>query len=221
MPRIARGLVDGFTYHVLNRGNGKQEVFHKAKDYEAFLDLLKEAKTRYSVEMFAYCLMPNHFHLVLRPYHADELSKFMHWLTTSHVRRYHRHYGTTGHVWGGRYKSFIIQDGRYLLMVMRYVEGNPVMANLVNSAKDWLWSSHRGRIGERFSIIFDKVPIELPEDWDKYVNEPLTNTELEKFHQSVTRHSPFGNPTWQIKICKELGLESTIRPRGRPRKQKK
>lgn len=138
MPRIARGLVDGFVYHVLNRGNGGQKVFHKDQDYEAFIDLMKKAKARYAIKIFAYCLMPNHFHMVVVPIQAEELNKGMQWLMTSHVRRYHRRYGTSGHIWQGRFKSFIIQEDNHLLTVLRYVEGNPVRAGLVNSATDWL-----------------------------------------------------------------------------------
>ncbi len=117
MPRIPRGLIDGFIYHVINRGNGRQEVFHKEQDYEAFINLMEEAKGRHPVKILAYCLIPNHFHMVLKPEKAEELSKFMQWSMTSHVRRYHRHYGTTGHVWQGRFKSFIIREDNHLLTV--------------------------------------------------------------------------------------------------------
>jgi len=99
MPRIARGLVDGFIYHLLNRGNGRQAIFHSAKDHEAFINLMEKAKERYLVKIFAYCLMPNHFHMGLMPNRAEDLSRWLQWLMTSHVRRYHRHYGSSGHVW--------------------------------------------------------------------------------------------------------------------------
>jgi putative transposase len=124
MPRISRGLVDNSVYHVINRGNGGQVVFRKDKDYEAFIDIVLEARLNYSVKVFAYCLMPNHFHMVLMPDRAEHLSKMMQWLMTSHVRRYHRHYGTSGHIWQGRYKSFLIQKDSHLLTVLRYVESN-------------------------------------------------------------------------------------------------
>ena len=218
MPRIARGLVDGFIYHILNRGNGRQEVFHRIQDYEGFIDLMKKVKSKHSIKIFAYCLMPNHFHMVVLPTQAKELGKLMQWLMTSYVRRYHRNYGTSGHIWQGRYKSFIIQESAYLLTVLRYVEGNPVRAGLVNSAKEWLWSSHREIIGEEPRSLIDKLPIELPQEWSKYVDEPLTDKELEKLHQSVNRQSPYGTPMWQMRVAKEVGLESTLRPWGRPRK---
>jgi putative transposase len=220
MPRIPRGLFDGLVYHVLNRGNGKQRVFHSDKDYEAFVSLMKEAKERYSLKLLAYCLMPNHFHIVLMPTQSEDLSRWMQWLMTSHVRRYHRYHGTSGHVWQGRFKSFIIQDDIHLLMVLRYVEGNPVRAGLVKSANDWHWSSHGEVAGTRSKLLVDEVSLELPDDWCSYVDESLTEKELEKFHQSVNRQSPYGDSEWQKQISRKLGLESSMRPRGRPRKKK-
>jgi putative transposase len=106
MPRIPRGQQAGFVYHVINRGNGRATIFHKAQDYQAFLSILALAKARHPVKMFAFSLMPNHFHFVIESSHHRSLSQFMQWLLTSHVRRYHKHYGSSGHVWQGRFKSF-------------------------------------------------------------------------------------------------------------------
>ncbi|MFQ5963899.1 MAG: hypothetical protein ACE5KZ_06415 [Candidatus Scalinduaceae bacterium] len=105
-------------------------------------------------------------------------------------------------------------------MVLRYVEGNPVRAGLVKSAEDWPWSSHGEIIGKRPRLLVDEVSLELPDGWDRYVDESVTEKELEKFRQSVNRQSPYGNCKWQKQISRELGLESSIRPRGRPRKKK-
>ncbi len=218
MPRVARGLAGDHIYHVLNRGNGKQEVFHKKGDYAAFIDLMKEAKERNPVKVFAYCLMPNHFHLVMMPEKGEELSRWMQWLMTSHVRRYHRHYGSSGHIWQGRFKSFIIQKDEHLLTVMRYVEGNPVRAALVKSANEWLWSSHMERLSESDNDLIDDIPMELPANWGSYVDEPLTAKEMELMRESVNRQSPYGQADWRVTISQELGLESTLRPKGRPKK---
>ena len=128
-------------------------------------------------------------------------------------------YGTSGQVWQGRFKSFIIQGDRHLLMVLRYVEGNPVRAGLVSSAQQWLWSSHKERVGEKPGLLIDEIPIELPDNWSRYGDEPLTEKELERLRQSVNRQSPYGTPIGQMNVGKELGLESTLRPRGRPRKK--
>lgn len=218
MPRIPRGLTKGFCYHVINRGNDKKVVFRKAYDYSAFLDLVLHAKERYPVKVIAYCLMPNHFHFVLSPDEGKSLSAWMQWLMTSHVRRYHRHYESSGHVWQGRFKSFLIQSDNHLLVVMRYVEGNPVRAGLTASAGDWKWSSHRESAGKIPRIITDEIPMVLPEHWTAYVDQPWTEKDLKQVRESVNRQAPFGSPHWQSRMGTKLGLESTMRPRGRPKK---
>lgn len=217
MPRVARGLADGLIYHIINRGNGRQQVFHSEGDYRAFVDLMVEAGERHPVKMLAWCIMPNHFHLLVCPERADNLSRWMQWFMTSHVRRYHRFHKSSGHVWQGRYKSFIVQEDRHLLAVARYIESNPVRAHLVLSAKDWSWSSHRGRVGITEPCP-EKLPIYLPSDWTGYVDQPLAEGELERIQTSMQRQTPFGAPPWQMRICRELGLESTLKPKGRPRK---
>ncbi|MFA7534723.1 MAG: transposase [Desulfuromonadales bacterium] len=118
------------------RGNGRAEVFHKPADFAAFIKLIGVAKERFPVKVIAYCLMSNHFHLLAKPTEGEDLSRWMQWLMTTHVRRYHRHYGTSGHVWQGRFKSFIVQQDDHLLTAIRYVEGNPVRAGMVSSAKE-------------------------------------------------------------------------------------
>jgi putative transposase len=220
MPRIARGLADGYIYHVLNRGNGRQIVFLKPGDYRAFMNLMMEALQRYKIEMYAYCLMPNHFHQVVRPLRAVQLSQYMQWLMTSHVRQYHAHYKSSGHVWQGRYKSFLIQEDTHFLAVMRYVEANPVRAHMVRSAREWFWSSHRGTLRQVSRTFLSDVPVRLPDDWDHLVDTPQDELQVEQLKYSIKRQAPFGDREWQIKICKKLGLESTIHPRGRPRRKK-
>ncbi|MBU1050255.1 transposase [Candidatus Bipolaricaulota bacterium] len=219
MPRIARGIADYAAYHVINRGNAKQVVFTRANDYDSFLELLCQAKERHPLDLFAYCVMPNHFHLIVRPVHGPDLSRFMQWLLTSHVRRHHRRYETTGHVWQGRFKSFLIQEDSHLLVAMRYVERNPVRGGLVSSAADWRWSSHRESIGQEKKQLVDASPISLPSDWSQYVNQPLTDAELEDVRRSVNRQAPYGSSEWRVQICNRYGLQSTVR-RGRPKKRR-
>ncbi len=136
MPRTARASVGGVCYHVINRGNGRAKVFHQPEDFEAFVALVAKAATRVPVRVIAYCLMPNHFHMVLWPRHDGDLSRFMQWLLTAHVRRYHRHYHGSGHVWQGRFKAFPIQQDAHLLTVLRYVERNALRAGLVKRAAE-------------------------------------------------------------------------------------
>lgn len=217
MPRIARGLTDGFVFHVLNRGNGKNDIFHKHGDYHAFIGVMAEAVEMFDVNFLAYCLMPNHFHLLLQPDRGIELSRMMQWLMTCHVRRYHQHYGTSGHVWQGRYKSFIVQEDEHLLTVIRYVEGNPVRSGLAKSANSWRWSSHQERLNNIGGKILSDLPVVLPANWTEYVDGAMGTCEVERLRKSVNRQAPYGRDEWIKALCGALGLESTVRERGRPK----
>ena len=141
MARPLRSAPGGFPYHVINRGNGRANVFHKPDDFAAFERILSLACERHDMRLLAWCLMNNHFHLVAWPRHDGDLQVFMQWATTCHVRRYHRHHKGSGPVWQGRYKSFPIEQGGHLLTVLRYVERNPVRAGMVVKAQDWRFSS--------------------------------------------------------------------------------
>lgn len=164
--------------------------------------------------------MPNHFHLLAASVYAGELSRFMQWLMTSHVRRYHSHYGGAGHIWQGRFKSFIVKADSHLLTVARYVEGNSVRACLVEKAIEWPWSSHAETVGLRERVFTCPLPVDLPANWSKYVDTPLSEAELKKMQRSVLRQAPYGDDAWCEGVCRKYHLESTLRPRGRPRKNK-
>jgi putative transposase len=189
MPRTARKAAGGVVYHVLNRGNGRQRLFHKPADYDAFVALLAGVKAAVpGVSLLAYCLMPNHWHLVLLPRRDGQLSRFMQRLATAHVRRHHAHYhadGAGGHLYQGRFKSFPVQDDAHLLTVLRYVESNPLRANppLARKPGGWRWCSFAARAagdpppagGD--APLLDEWPLEVPPDWDKLVAQPLADRE--------------------------------------------
>jgi putative transposase len=190
-------------------------VFHNAADYQAFSGLIDRACTRVRMRVVGYCVMPNHFHFVLWPREDGDLSRYMQWLLTTHVRRYHRINGTEGRVWQGRFKAFPIEQDDHLLTVLRYTERNPLRANMVISADEWPWSS----LGpNRLAREDDCLPLALPPNWLDWVNEPQTPAELEAIRESIARGRPFGGPDWQKNIAELLGLEDSLRPRGRPRK---
>lgn len=220
MPRTARASVGGVVYHAINRGNGRAEVFHKSEDYQAFLRLMTDGHTRLPMRVLAFCLMPNHFHLVLWPHNDADLSRWMQWLLTAHVRRYHRHYGTSGHVWQGRFKAFPIQQDEHLLTVLRYVERNPLRAGLVDRAEAWRWSSLEARRSRPRPAFLDEGPVERGRNWIADVNRPMTRDEEEALLKCIDRGTPFGTPRWQWTTAERLGLQSTLRPRGRPPKSK-
>ncbi len=202
----------------MNRGNARNEVFHKDGDYGAFLKLLNQANDRVSMRLLGFCLMPNHFHLVLWPREDGDLSKYMQWLMTSHVRRYHRHYDSSGHVWQGGFKAFPIQSDEHLLTVLRYVERNPVRAKSlpVRKAENWRWSSAGVPPKEFEQVKLNAGPVKRRNDWLEWVNQTLNSLELEAMRQCVERGKPFGGPRWKKKIVKQLGLEFTLPPIGRP-----
>ena len=141
MPRPPRADEAGALYHVLNRANARAQIFRKEADYEAFERVLSEGLERYEVELFCFQLMPNHWHLVLRPNRDGEMSRFLRWITATHTMRYHAHYHTSGagHVYQGRFKSFPVQDDAIFLAVCRYVERNAARAGLSRQAENWRW----------------------------------------------------------------------------------
>ncbi|OFV91511.1 MAG: hypothetical protein A3J75_05225 [Acidobacteria bacterium RBG_16_68_9] len=189
-------------------------MFKKDGDYAAFLNLLSEAKGRVPISLFSFCLMPTHFHAVLEARQPHQLSAFMQWWLTSHVRRYHRHYHSSGHVWQGRFKSFPIQQDEHFLTVMRYVLLNPVRAGLVAQTGDWPWSSLH------YPLLLDPSPVPAPRNWDMLLAQPMTEAELDALRTSVTRQAPFGDPQWRHRVAQSGGLESTLRRRGRPASKK-
>ena len=217
MARTARASRGNYVYHVLNRGNGRADVFHKDEDFAAFVRLMREANEKIPVRLVGYCLMTNHFHLLLWPHGDGDLSRWMQWLMTAHVRRYHRHYHGSGHVWQGRFKAFAIQDDDHYLTVLRYVERNPLRANLVARSQDWEWSSLKPTERSGPPGLLSDGPLAKPAQWTRIVNGVETEAELEALRQSVDRGTPFGDVNWQTVTAADLGIEASMRPRGRPR----
>jgi putative transposase len=218
MPRNPRASLGGYVYHALNRGNARRTIFHKDGDYAAFVNLLRQAGARTPVRLLAYCLMPNHFHLALWPPGDGDLSDDMMWLGTAHVRRYHQHYHSSGHVYQGRFRSFPIQEDDHLLTVLRYIERNPVRAGLVAHARDWRWSSAALDRGPEAPLL-DPGPVVRPAGWLAYVDAPQTEAEVEAIRECIRRKRPYGDTAWRERTARQLGLEASLRPRGRPRKR--
>jgi putative transposase len=220
MPRTSRASRGGFVYHVLNRGNGQSDVFHKDDDFAAFVALMREAHEKVPMRLTGFCLMSSHFHLLLWPHKDGDLSRWMQWLMTSHVRRYHRHYKGSGHVWQGRFKAFPVQCDDHYLTVLRYVERNPLRANLVERSQDWEWSSLKPSTRSGLEGLLSDGPIARSSQWTKHVNAAQTEAEEKALQRSIARSAPFGDTRWQEKTAIQLGLESSLRPRGRPGRKK-
>ena len=213
-------MVANYCYHILNRGNQRARVFHEAADYEQFLALIHMAQERLHLPILAACLMPNHFHLVVQPRGAEDVSRWTQWLFTTHVRWQHAKYGTTGRIWQGPFKAFLCQTDHHLLTVMRYVERNALRANLVERAEDWRWGSLAWRSAHRPPAQIHEPPVALPSYWRHLVNEPQTATELTAIRNCVNRQSPFGADRWVREKAEEHGIGQSLRPIGRPRKSR-
>jgi putative transposase len=145
----------------------------------------------------------------------------MRWLTVTHTQRWHAAHQTsgTGPLYQGRFKSFPVQDDEHLLTVCRYVERNGLRANLCDRAEAWRWGSLWQRGREQATVTLDEWPIPFPRQWQDFVNGAQTEAELQALRRSVARGTPFGDPDWQQRTARTLGLESTLRSPGRPKKQ--
>ena len=220
MSRAMRVTLGGYVYHVLNRANGRLRMFRKYDDFLAFKQVMAEAIELFDMRLCGYCIMSNHWHFLLWPHGDGDLSSFMRWLTLTHTQRYHASHGTLGigHLYQGRFKSFPVQDDSHYLTVLRYIEANPLRAGLVKNAGDWQWSSLAIRKGAESLFELSDGPMELPGRWEKLVNAVDKGKNFEMLDKSMNRGTPFGNAEWQSITAMKMKLESTMRPRGRPKK---
>lgn len=227
MARRLRKDLGGVIYHVINRGVGKRSLFFDEGDFAAFEKVLGQGCERVPMRILAYCLMSNHFHLILWPRKDGELRRFMQWLTVTHTRRWHAHHHKVGQgaLYQGRYKSFPVQRGLHLLKVARYVERNPLRAGLVSQAQKWEYCSlNRRAKPDRpawLASLLEWPVSQTPRDWVERVNEPETEMELEAMRRCVNRGQPYGEMKWQAAMAKALSLESSFRDPWRPKKKAK
>ncbi len=209
MPRNPRIAIGDTVYHVLNRGNGRRTIFANEKDYQHFETLLVEANELLDMRILAYCLMPNHWHLVLYPKKDKDLSEFMRWLTTTHARQYRVKTKSIGHghLYQGTYKSFPIEGDMHLTTVLRYVEQNPLRAKLVNRAQDWEYSSLHRRLNgtPKQKKLLAKLPTTLPHHYLKEVNTLYDKDELTNIRNSVQKGIPYGDEEWVAQFVKKKG----------------
>ena len=223
MPRTKRAAPGGYVYHVLNRGVGRMRLFEKPRDYEAFEEILSETLAKIPLRICAFSVMPNHWHFVVWPEEDGQLGVFFQRLSVTHVTRWSRAKGRVGygHVYQGRFKSFPVETEDYFYQVARYDERNELRANLVSEASAWRWSSlwiHEHGSPEQRRWL-SAWPLPRPRAWGQYVNQAETEAELKALRHSVQRGKPYGREAWVSTTAEQLGLQSTLRARGRPRKK--
>ena len=221
MPRISRAIAVGYPHHVTQRGNYRQTVFAEPDDYVQYLDFLAQYAPRCDLEIWAYCLMPNHVHMVCVPRQSDSLSRALHTVHMKYARYFNKKRSSVGHLWQGRFFSCAL-DERHVYAAVRYVERNPLRGGLVSSPDDYPWSSAKIHIaGERGSVLSGRCfLLETVTDWQQYLGSPDMEEETAVIKATLT-----GRPCAEKGFVKEvegrLGRILTPQPRGRPRKLEK
>jgi len=217
LGRPLRATSADVVYYVLNRANARMTLFDEEGDYTAFERVLREACEHGHMRLLAYCVMPNHWHLVVWPRRDGDLSRFLNWLTLTHTQRCHQHRHSVGegHVYQGRFKSFPVETNEYLLTVCQYVERNPVRAGLVARADQRRWSS-AGSLG---SVLLHPWPMERPAQGSVWVNEEEATEPLRLVRKSIMKGQPFGSALWVEQMVTKWNLGATLRERGRRKKE--
>lgn len=224
MGRAPRTDIGNHIYHIINRANGRARIFGTKDDYMEFESILTEAKEIHLMRTLAYCVMPNHWHMVVYPKEDGDLSRFMQWVTLTHTQRYRSRSKSRGygHLYQGRYKSFLVAKDSYFLQLCRYVEQNPLRAKLVKKAHDWQWSSAWRRTygTKEQQTLLSSWPVEKPHDYDVWLNtkDKDDDEQLTSIRESLRRGRPFGEESWVTRMVDKFDLGSTVRRHGRPRK---
>jgi putative transposase len=219
MARLARVVVPGVPHHVTQRGRAGQKTFFTDKDYETYLELLAEQAKEAGTQVLAYCLMPNHVHMILVPRDEDGLRRALAETHRRFARLVHARRSRVGQLWHERFHSFPV-DSTWLLAAIRHVELNPVRSKFVRKPRDWRWSSAKAHITKRDDgLVRPSAATRRVRDWAKFLAEGLEESALEKVRSHVRTGRPLGAPEFVSGLEKQLGR--TLAPQRRGRKPKK
>lgn len=214
MARLPRLILPGHPYHVTQRGNRRAPTFFGDDDYALYRDLLAEAADRAETELWCYCLMPNHVHLIVVPSDEDGLRRTFadaHRRYTGFINARHR---WTGHLWQGRFGA-VVMDETHLAHAMRYVSLNPVRARLVERAEDWRWSSVRAHLaGEDDDLVRVRPALDRYGDFSNFLGSPADYADAWRaLRRSETTGRPLGDAAWIADL--EASTGRTLAPRKR------
>ena len=162
MGRIPRIYIENACYHIVTRGNRKQIVYKHEEDFNVYLSILRKAKRKHGILLYAYCLMPNHAHLLIEPKSAKCISLFMHGVSRNYAKYFNRKYDTVGHLWQGRFKSKPIIKGEYLINCANYIEANPVRAKIALDITKHKWNSYLERCLSAQTTMLDEISLGTP-----------------------------------------------------------
>jgi putative transposase len=218
MARIARVVIPGFPHHITQRGNRRQQTFFNDGDYAAYLELMVEWCQKEGVEIWAYCLMPNHTHLIAVPSSEESLRRAIGEAHRRYTRRINFREKWRGYLWQGRFASFVM-DEPYLIAAARYVELNPVRARLVACAKEWPWSSARAHLTGQDDCLVKVAPLlSMIGDWRGLLNSALAEEELEEMRRHSRTGRPLGAETFLDNLEGLIGRVLKMQKGGRPKK---
>ncbi|MBA4421781.1 MAG: transposase [Syntrophus sp. (in: bacteria)] len=221
MPRLPRAIAVGYPHHITQRGNHREAVFTEPGDYSRYLNWLAQYAEKYSFDVWAYCLMPNHVHLVGVPGNDGSLARTFNTVHMKYAQHHNRKSGKTGHLWQGRFFSCVL-DERYVYAAIRYVEMNPVRSGLCGCPEDYLWSSARLHIaGIRTSPLSGRCYLtDTVRDWREYLSSERSDRASRDAVVKATKSGhPCGSEDFVRRIEGILGRRFATRPRGRPRKK--
>jgi putative transposase len=211
MARLARVVAAGVPHHITQRGNRRQQTFFSNEDYSHYRRLMAEWCARADVAIWAYCLMPNHVHLIAVPTAEDGLRRAIGEAHRRYSRDVNFRQGWRGFLWQGRFASFPV-DGDYLLAAARYIERNPVRARLVRRAKDWPWSSARAHLAACDDELVRVRPLlDMVDDWRAFIARAAAEDEMEAIRRHERTGRPLGDEAFVERLEESLGRP--LRPR--------
>lgn len=217
MPRRRVAGCGGFVFHVMNRSAKQLTLFDEPVEYEMFLQVLDEAETTCPIRLLEYCVMPNHWHLLVWPERDDQLSQFMRWITGVHAQRWRRARGQPGKgaVYQGRYRWVAVQNGHHYDVARRYIQQNPVRAHLVDRPAEWPWSSaSNAPVPTRPALA--NGPLSLDGRRDRRCEEPLTTEVAQQMRSSLKTSHPFGDPQWSLALEVRKWLMAVLEAHSKP-----
>ena len=220
MPRRARVVCPGYLHHITQRGNNRQYVFQEDDDYILYLKRIEEYRRKCGVEIYAYCLMGNHVHFIMKPYSKKSIAEMFRGVHMRYAQYYQKKTKSSGHVWQGRYYSCLLY-GAHVQEAIRYVELNPVRAKMVKAAREYSWSSTRARLGKKYQwvTLADVSEVVEVSDWKAYLQEGEDDSLVKLIRKATKKNLVLGPKEFILKLENILKRKIMPNPKGRPRKR--
>ncbi len=220
MPRITRLIAEGYPHHIVQRGNRRQRVFFQNKDYLEYLRFLNEYSDKNNLSIAAYCLMPNHVHIIAIPENKRGLAKAIGETHRNYTRMINFRKKWRGYLWQGRFSSYIL-DEKHLYTAARYILNNPVKTEgkIIKNALNYKWSSIRHHTGkEKIPWLKDDLLQNMTEDWSQYLKEDIDKNQVELLKKHERTGRPLGDKAFIETLEKKIGISLRKKKPGPKRK---